>query len=597
MAQDSLSVQNGTGVAVRQAFNTAMQASATNQSGSSAPSTTYPFQFYVNTSTNTLQIRNAANNAYINVSGVGQVGAANLGLLAASGGTISGNLIVSGDLTVNGSTTTIDTTTLTVEDKNIELGKVSTPTDTTADGGGITLKGATDKTFNWIDATDSWTSSEHIAIEGNTKRLFIKDTAGTGNAARPGLFMQDSAASNQFFIGNGSSTDTDLSFVNYTNANIQFRTNNTERLKITSDGNIQIPDDKYLQFGGSQELSIRVDESSGTRHSYMFHTGNGAFKLGSNSTFYIGKTTNETYIECNPDGNVELYYDNVKRLETTSVGANITGNLGLGVASPTNRIDISEAGNQQIKIIRTDGVGSGGNGFIFKAGSDASSIFTTGGEHQIKLYTNSTERLILKNDGKVQIPNDTGKLQFGTGQDLEIYHDGSQSYIKNITGYTVFESVVGVFIKTNNEHAIDALQDGAVNLYYDASKKLETTSTGISVTGGGTFTAPVNHNYTSAVNLPVGTTAQRPASPATGDFRFNSTTTQAEIYDGSAFTAVGGGGGATGGGGEKIFHESENEMNSSYTISSNHNALVAGPLTIASGATLTVNSPSVVTIP
>jgi len=73
---------------------------------------------------------------------------------------------------------------------------------------------------------------------------------------------------------------------------------------------------------------------------------------------------------------------------------------------------------------------------------------------------------------------------------------------------------------------------------------------------------------------------------------------------GSGATAVGqleyadaGGGGGTGGGGEQIFFESENEMNNSYTISSNHNALVAGPLTIASGATLTINSPSVVTIP
>jgi len=64
--------------------------------------------------------------------------------------------------------------------------------------------------------------------------------------------------------------------------------------------------------------------------------------------------------------------------------------------------------------------------------------------------------------------------------------------------------------------------------------------------------------------------------------------------DGSNLTGIGGG---TGGGGEQIFFESENEMNTSYTISSNHNALVAGPLTIASGATLTINSPSVVTIP
>ena len=77
---------------------------------------------------------------------------------------LPGNLVVEGDFTVNGTTTTIDTTTLTVEDKNIELGKVSTPTDTTADGGGITLKGATDKTINWVDSTDSWTLSENLDL-------------------------------------------------------------------------------------------------------------------------------------------------------------------------------------------------------------------------------------------------------------------------------------------------------------------------------------------------------------------------------------------------------------------------------------------------
>ena len=65
--------------------------------------------------------------------------------------------------------------------------------------------------------------------------------------------------------------------------------------------------------------------------------------------------------------------------------------------------------------------------------------------------------------------------------------------------------------------------------------------------------------------------------------------------DGSNLTGITAG--AQGGGGESIFFESENTMNNNYTISSNHNALVAGPLTIASGATLTINDPSVVTIP
>lgn len=88
----------------------------------------------------------------------------------------SDNLTIAGNLTVSGTTTTIDSQTLTIEDKNIELAKVTTPTDVTADGGGITLKGATDKTINWIDATDAWTFSEHINI-ADTKEYRMNGTA------------------------------------------------------------------------------------------------------------------------------------------------------------------------------------------------------------------------------------------------------------------------------------------------------------------------------------------------------------------------------------------------------------------------------------
>ena len=86
------------------------------------------------------------------------------------------SLTLSGDLTVNGTTTTINSTTLAVDDKNIVLGDVATPSDVTADGGGITLKGATDKTFNWVDATDSWTSSEHINLASG-KSYYMNGTA------------------------------------------------------------------------------------------------------------------------------------------------------------------------------------------------------------------------------------------------------------------------------------------------------------------------------------------------------------------------------------------------------------------------------------
>ena len=92
-----------------------------------------------------------------------------------SAATFDNNVIIQGDLTVNGTETIINTQTLDVEDKNIVIGKVVTPSDITADGGGITLKGTTDKTINWIDATDAWTFSEHVNIV-STKEYRIAGT-------------------------------------------------------------------------------------------------------------------------------------------------------------------------------------------------------------------------------------------------------------------------------------------------------------------------------------------------------------------------------------------------------------------------------------
>ena len=90
--------------------------------------------------------------------------------------TVGGNTIVTGNFTVNGTTTTIDTATLTVEDKNIEIAKVSSPTDTTATGAGITVKGGTiqstyhnsnDKLFQWQGGSTSQLafSSSHKIVE------------------------------------------------------------------------------------------------------------------------------------------------------------------------------------------------------------------------------------------------------------------------------------------------------------------------------------------------------------------------------------------------------------------------------------------------
>jgi len=116
-------------------------------------------------------------------------GAATTLSIGAATGTATINnaeVVITGNLTVNGTTTTVNSTTLTVDDKNIELGSITSPTNTTADGGGITLKGTTDKTLNWVNATAAWTSSEDFNLltgkvyEINGTSVLSATTLGSG---------------------------------------------------------------------------------------------------------------------------------------------------------------------------------------------------------------------------------------------------------------------------------------------------------------------------------------------------------------------------------------------------------------------------------
>jgi hypothetical protein len=102
--------------------------------------------------------------------------ASGTGLSVTADATVGGDLTVTGDLIISGTTTTIDTATLAVEDHNIELGVVTTPSDATADGGGITLKGTVDKTITYDNTNTSWDSSEHVNVETG-KEYRINDVA------------------------------------------------------------------------------------------------------------------------------------------------------------------------------------------------------------------------------------------------------------------------------------------------------------------------------------------------------------------------------------------------------------------------------------
>ena len=80
---------------------------------------------------------------------------------------------------------------------------------------------------------------------------------------------------------------------------------------------------------------------------------------------------------------------------------------------------------------------------------------------------------------------DSTKIMLGTGDDLQIYHDGNNSYVKDTgDGDLYLMGAAEVLIRSaTNENMIKAVANAQVNLYYDNAVKLNTTATGVTVTG------------------------------------------------------------------------------------------------------------------
>lgn len=110
-------------------------------------------------------------------------------LIVIGNATINNNLIVTGNITINGNTTTLNTETITVEDKTIELGSSASPSNTTANGAGIIVPdGAANKSFTWSSSSLAWSSSEDLnLVSGKVLKIngteVLSATNYTGQAA------------------------------------------------------------------------------------------------------------------------------------------------------------------------------------------------------------------------------------------------------------------------------------------------------------------------------------------------------------------------------------------------------------------------------
>jgi len=133
-------------------------------------------------------------------------------------------------------------------------------------------------------------------------------------------------------------------------------------------------------------------------------------------------------------------------------------------------------------------------------------------------------------------------------------------------------------------------QRNAANSAFVTIGTLASTNLGLASLAGATFTGDVILGTTTALELPDGTTGQRPGSPVAGMIRYNTSLVQFEGYKNSVWGAIGGG--ATGGGSDDVFYENGQTVTTNYTLSTNKNAVTAGPVTVNSGVTVTIPSGS-----
>ena len=257
MAQHDGVIDNGTGSAVRTDINNALAAINSNNSGGSDPSTTYAYQFYADTGDNTLKIRNAANDGFVNVSITGGIGTENFGLAPLSGATFTGDVVLDNQVdlrfeeaTANGSNYIALQAPAAIA-SNVTL---TLPAVAPTAGQALLADSSTPTTLTWGSAA---------GVGGDTGVDFNDDTAirfGTGND----ISLDFDSGQNAFIVHCSNAADiildADDDLILRSDDNIEFQTDGTTTQAFFSSAGLEFLDDNTGQ-----------GENGTTTNTLLFH--------------------------------------------------------------------------------------------------------------------------------------------------------------------------------------------------------------------------------------------------------------------------------------------------------------------------------------
>ena len=294
-----------------------------------------------------------------------------------------------------------------------------------------------------------------LEVFHNGTDSFVKNTTG-----------QLCLNSDEFGVANAAYTENIIRGT--VNSDVELYYDGVKQINTTSTG-VTLNDNKRIDFGTGADLRIYHESSSTTN---WLEATNGDTKIQcTDGDIYLNPKAGEVGVKVITDGAVELYHNNVKKVETTSDGTSITGNLTITSTAPYIQFTDSDS-NPDWLLQNSNGA------FVFHDGT--------------------ASRLQLSTTGNVQIPVDSGKLQLGASQDLQIYHDGTQNLIEGTAPLYIKGSPVVLYKGGTTEKFFEGVADAEVKLYYDGTKKFETSSAGVKITGELEFLTASDVNFTGS---------------------------------------------------------------------------------------------------
>ena len=410
-----------------------------------------------------------------------------------------------------------------------------------------------DSTFDTRFATKTLGGSLEGAIDAAVMQY---GTAFTGTPAQGSFFFDslnqklkvytgstfvDAVPAGSGGGGGGGSTDANATFRKYTYS-ITSGTNavtgaddNAETLSYVTDGtqNVEVYRNGIKMVEGASNDYVATTGTSVT-FTYNLESGDTVdiqvYELLTNDAYYL-KT--ETYTRTETNTNISTAVADYLPL----TGGNITGNLGVGTASPDSRIEVSGTGNTQIKVTKSDDgtetvvLSQEGEGWI---GTQSNHPLKFGTAYSAKMYLDTAGNFGINTNSPTDKLHVNGTTRLGSTTYINGKPSSSLGALNVVQTNNTSDNGIAVWDNTNARTMRLWVDSTDAYIYSGGAGNAELHING--ATGVTTVAGALHAN--GSLRLPISTTD--PGSPSEGKIYYNSTSKSVKVYDGSDWVAVGG---------------------------------------------------------